>query len=213
MSGDLGQYLTYYENISRDLAKEYYGITIQEAVCKFSKVRDLARNKFGSNKDLDENIQFFEDLIAERAIRRRVAIEAMQRHGLEPRDDSYMTKRFVFYNEMDIKHLTYIMWAMDILHKKCDIIKKWEAHKAVEPNRSYPPEEKDAFYFSEYNKHIREHPEDKFIWKPKNGKAYKGKKTEDFDFSSKKSSSITLEDYYRGKTLPDGESKEVSPSE
>ncbi len=104
--------------------KQYYN---------YVKVYEKAKELFSGDEDklgkVEKSFKYFEEKSRRRSRRAIVLKEALQRHGLSLRKDSWISKQYIFYRTFPVRDVVFTMHKMDTLHKKCSILEKWGNEK------------------------------------------------------------------------------------
>lgn len=104
-----------------------------EQFYNYIKVYEKAKEIFSGDNDkldrIEKNFKYFEEKNRRRNRRARVLKEALERHNLILRKDSWLSKQYIFYRSFSVRDVVFTMHKMDVLHKKCGIKDKWYLEK------------------------------------------------------------------------------------
>lgn len=170
----------------------------EEQYYNYKKIYEKAKELFVDNPEklelIEKNFKYFEERNRRRNRRMVILREALERHGLVLRKDSWLSKQYILYRAFPVRDVVFTMHKMDVLHKKCGIREKWENEKEkfIKDNRSSSrglvsrneykerrkggkrqevgkPEMsmwavKDLFYDKEYMNYVKNNASDRFQW-------------------------------------------------
>ena len=92
-------------------------------------------------------------IIDGRKIREFLLKKELEKKDIQFIKHSYLVRNFVMYGKGKISEIVQKLEMMKVLFEKCDIKKKWDAHKVSGGKSIYTFEEKDKFYEDTYKEY------------------------------------------------------------
>ncbi|CEM11382.1 unnamed protein product [Vitrella brassicaformis CCMP3155] len=176
-----------FDRMDAAMVKKKYFLEKEDSGEKSYALDDVYREAVEKYKDdperleqIERNAKRFRKEISQRQRRLEMLVQALERHGLELRGDSWLTRSFIYRNETDLRNAVYTMHKMKVLNEHCNIRHRWQKYLEEREATRQPPDEqppsreeraqieKERFLFYDcvYADFVKEHPEHKFKYIP-----------------------------------------------
>lgn len=155
-----------YYTISSDNAKKYYYLNKPTGYYDYSKLKAEALESVESTellKEIKENINIFDNVMDKRREREHELKQKLNKYGIKFIPHSYLTRRYIMYNNRSLNSVVRELYKMHILFTKCNIKDLWENYKSSKGENMYSMQEKDVFYENTYDEYVKKNPEYKFM--------------------------------------------------